>query len=78
MHRRPKLSIRLPLDVTLAYERCCVTKIRFIRVCMGNNGFVLKVKKCIFCEHCFTQEKGIKGGGGTFFVPPHGPSRVVT
>ncbi|KAL9953740.1 hypothetical protein ACROYT_G041202 [Oculina patagonica] len=30
-HRRPKLTIRLPLDVTLAYERCCVTKIRFRR-----------------------------------------------
>ncbi len=48
LHRRPKLSIRLPLNVTLAYERCCVTKIRFIRFCMENNGFALKVKKYVY------------------------------
>ena len=39
-HRQPKLSIRLPSDVTLAYKRCCVTKIRFVRVCMGTQRFV--------------------------------------
>ncbi len=44
-HRQPKLSIRSPLDVTLAYKRCCVTKIRFIRVCMGTQWFCFKSKK---------------------------------
>ena len=29
-------------NVTLAFERCCVTKIRFIRVCMGTQRFCFK------------------------------------
>ena len=47
-HREPKLSIRLPSDVTLAYKWCCVTKIRFVRVCMGRQRFCFKSKKIVY------------------------------
>ena len=33
----------IALDVTLAYKRCCVTKIRFIRACMGTQRFGIKI-----------------------------------
>ena len=29
---------QITLDVTLGYKRCCVTKIRFIRVCTSINA----------------------------------------
>ena len=47
-HRQHKLSIRLPSDVTLAYKRCCVTEIGFVRVCMGTRRFYFKSKKIVY------------------------------
>ena len=49
VHRQPKLSIRVPSDVTLAYKRCSVTKIRFsVRVCMGTQRLCFKSKNIVF------------------------------
>jgi len=33
---------QISLDVTLAHKRCCVTKIRFLRACMGTQRFCFK------------------------------------
>ena len=34
--------------LTLSYERCCVTKIRFVGFVWVRNGFALKVKKIVY------------------------------
>ena len=37
-------------NVTLAFERCCVTKMRFTRVCMGILRVCFKYLKCNVVE----------------------------
>ena len=37
-------------NVTLAFERCCVTKMRFTRVCMGILWVCFKYLKCNVVE----------------------------
>ena len=57
-HRRPKRKMRGIIDmfhltyanVTLAFERCCVTKMRFTRVCMGILRVCFKYLKCNVVE----------------------------
>ena len=49
-HRRPKREMRGYIsgtyaNVALAFEQCCVTKMRFTRVCIGTSRICFKYLK---------------------------------